>query len=137
MKGVLTASRFASFEDDFGLHRPPEIASHTSTLHQDTNLLERLFLEERRRVKIIPNGFREKPVFKFMLRALIRAAERSLAELFLFNLCVGQSRLRLRFCDGAVGHVGWLIHRCQDIYGVDFRGALTLDFHCRFPPLDL
>ena len=101
------------------------------------NLLERLFLEERRRLKIIPNGFSEKPVLDFMLRALILAAERPVAELLLFNLRVGQSRLRRRFCDGVVGHVGWLIHRCQDIYGVDFRGDLTFDFHCRFPPRDL
>jgi hypothetical protein len=41
-----------------------------------TNLLERLFLEERRRLKIIPNGFGEKPVLKLMFGALVRAAER-------------------------------------------------------------
>jgi putative transposase len=41
-----------------------------------TNLLERLFVEERRRLKIIPNGFGEKPVLKLMFSALIRAAER-------------------------------------------------------------
>jgi transposase-like protein len=41
-----------------------------------TNLLERLFLEERRRLKIIPNGFGEKPVLKLMFGAMIRAAER-------------------------------------------------------------
>lgn len=41
-----------------------------------TNLLERLFLEERRRLKIIPNGFGEKPVLKLMFGALIRAADR-------------------------------------------------------------
>ena len=40
-----------------------------------TNLLERLFLEERRRLKIIPNGFGEKPVLKLMFGALIRVAE--------------------------------------------------------------
>ena len=40
------------------------------------NLLERLFVEERRRLKIIPNGFGEKPVLKLMFGALIRAAER-------------------------------------------------------------
>ena len=40
-----------------------------------TNLLERLFVEERRRLKIIPNGFGEKPVLDFMFGALIRAAE--------------------------------------------------------------
>jgi putative transposase len=41
-----------------------------------TNLLERLFLEERRRLKIIPNSFGEKPILKLMFGALIRAAER-------------------------------------------------------------
>ena len=40
------------------------------------NLLERLFVGERRRLKIIPNGFGEKPVLKLMFGALIRAAER-------------------------------------------------------------
>jgi putative transposase len=41
-----------------------------------TNLLERLFLEERRRTKIIPNGFGERPVLKLMYAATIRAATR-------------------------------------------------------------
>ncbi len=41
-----------------------------------TNLLERLFVEERRRLKIIPNGFGEKPVLKLLFGALIRAADR-------------------------------------------------------------
>jgi transposase-like protein len=41
-----------------------------------TNLLERLFVEERRRLKIIPNAFGEKPVLELMFGAMIRAAER-------------------------------------------------------------
>ena len=41
-----------------------------------TNLLERLFLEERRRLKIIPNAFGERAVLKLMFGAMIRAAER-------------------------------------------------------------
>ena len=41
-----------------------------------TNLLERLFVEERRRLKIIPNAFGEKAVLKLMFSAMIRAAER-------------------------------------------------------------
>ena len=41
-----------------------------------TNLLERLFVEERRRLKITPNAFGEKPVLKLMFGAMIRAAER-------------------------------------------------------------
>ncbi|MCH9047202.1 MAG: transposase [SAR324 cluster bacterium] len=41
-----------------------------------TNHLERLFVEERRRLKIIPNAFGEKAVLKLMNGAMIRAAER-------------------------------------------------------------
>jgi putative transposase len=40
-----------------------------------TNLLERLFVEERRRLKIIPNAFGEQAVLKLMFGALTRAAE--------------------------------------------------------------
>ncbi len=42
----------------------------------DTNLLERLFGEERRRTKVIPHAFGERAVLKLMYAALIRAAER-------------------------------------------------------------
>lgn len=56
------------------------LADFATALHRrvtrTTNLLERLFVEERRRLKIIPNGFGEKPVLKLMFGALIRAAER-------------------------------------------------------------
>src|SRR5271169_2186899 len=41
-----------------------------------TNLLERLFVEERRRLKIIPNAFGERAALKLMFGALIRAADR-------------------------------------------------------------
>ncbi len=41
-----------------------------------TNLLERLFVEERRRLKIIPNAWGERPVLKLMFGAMTRAAER-------------------------------------------------------------
>jgi transposase-like protein len=41
-----------------------------------TNLLERLVLEERRRTKIIPHAFGERPVLKLMYAAVIRAADR-------------------------------------------------------------
>ena len=41
-----------------------------------TNLLERLFVEQRRRLKIIPHAFGEKAVLKLMFGAMIRAAER-------------------------------------------------------------
>lgn len=41
-----------------------------------TNLLERLFLEERRRTKIIPNAFGERPMLKLMYASVIRASDR-------------------------------------------------------------
>ena len=41
-----------------------------------TNLIERLFLEERRPTKIVPHAFGERPVLKLMYAAIIRAAER-------------------------------------------------------------
>ena len=47
-----------------------------------TNLLERLFVEERRRLKIIPNGFGEKPVLKAHVRRA-RACGGALARLAL------------------------------------------------------
>jgi len=67
----------ACFEDDFEaciarLRLP--IAHRRAT--RTTNLLERLFVEERRRLKIIPNAWGEKPVLKLMFGAMIRAAER-------------------------------------------------------------
>ncbi len=58
-----------------GLGRWPG-SQDTETFIPDTNLLERLFLEERPRLKIIPNAFGEKTVLKLMFAALIRAAER-------------------------------------------------------------
>ena len=70
-------SALACFEDDFEAciaHlRLPVVHRRTA---RTTNLLERLFVEERRRLKIIPNGFGEKPVLKLMFGALVRAAER-------------------------------------------------------------
>ena len=41
-----------------------------------TNLLERLFGEERRRTKVIPHAFGERAVLKLMYAALIRSGER-------------------------------------------------------------
>jgi transposase-like protein len=40
-----------------------------------TNLLERLFEEERRRTKVIPHAFGERPLMKLMFAATIRASE--------------------------------------------------------------
>ena len=39
-------------------------------------MLQRLFLEARRRTKIIPHAFGERPVLKLMYAAVIRAADR-------------------------------------------------------------
>jgi putative transposase len=41
-----------------------------------TNLLERLFLEARRRTKVIPHAFGERPELKLLYAAVIRAADR-------------------------------------------------------------
>ena len=70
-------SAVACFVDDFEaciahLRMP---ITHRRAI-RTTNLLERLFVEERRRLKIIPNAFGEKPVLKLMFGAMIRAAER-------------------------------------------------------------
>lgn len=70
-------SAIACFTDDFEaciahLRMP---VTHRRAV-RTTNLLERLFLEERRRLKIIPNAFGEKPVLKLMFGAMTRAAER-------------------------------------------------------------
>ena len=70
-------SAIACFKDDFEaciahLRMP---ITHRRAI-RTTNLLERLFVEERRRLKIIPNAFGEKPVLKLMFGAMIRAAER-------------------------------------------------------------
>jgi putative transposase len=70
-------SAIACFEDDFEaciahLRMP---VTHRRAI-RTTNLLERLFVEERRRLKIIPNAFGERPVLKLMFGAMIRAAER-------------------------------------------------------------
>ena len=70
-------SAVACFEDDFEAciaHLRLPVTHRRAT--RTTNLLERLFVEARRRLKIIPNGFGEKAVLKLMFAALIRAADR-------------------------------------------------------------
>jgi putative transposase len=70
-------SAVACFMDDFEAciaHLRLPVTHRRST--RTTNLLERLFLEERRRLKIIPNAFGEKAVLKLMFAAMTRAAER-------------------------------------------------------------
>ena len=70
-------SAVACFGDDFEAciaHLRLPIAHRRAT--RTTNLLERLFVEERRRMKIIPNAFGEKAVLKLMFAAMTRAADR-------------------------------------------------------------
>jgi putative transposase len=75
--GTALANATACFMDDFEAciaHLRLPIAHRRAT--RTTNLLERLFVEERRRLKIIPNAFGEKAVLKLMFGAMTRAAER-------------------------------------------------------------
>ena len=70
-------SAIACFMDDFEAciaHLRTPVTHRRAT--RTTNLLERLFVEERRRLKIIPNAFGEKAVLKLMFAAMTRAAER-------------------------------------------------------------
>ncbi len=70
-------SAVACFTDDFEARiahlRMP--VTHRRAV-RTTNLRECPFVEERRRLKIIPDAFGEKPVLKLMFGAMIRAAER-------------------------------------------------------------
>jgi putative transposase len=75
--GTELANAVACFMDDFEAciaHLRLPITHRRAT--RTTNLLERLFVEERRRLKIIPNAFGEKAVLKLMFGAMTRAAER-------------------------------------------------------------
>lgn len=69
-------SATACFLDDFEAcvsYLQVPIAHRRTT--RTTNLLERLFGEERRRTKIIPHAFGERAVLKLMYASLIRASE--------------------------------------------------------------
>lgn len=69
-------SAVACFEDDFEAciaHLQLPIAHRRVT--RTTNLLERLFGEERRRTKVIPHAFGERAVMKLMFAALMRASQ--------------------------------------------------------------
>ena len=82
-------SAVSYFEDDFeACNCGSAVAGGPPRTTRTTNLLERLFVEERRRLKIIPNGFGEEPILKLMFGALIRAAERWRGLRFTeFELC--------------------------------------------------
>jgi putative transposase len=74
--GEMLPSAVKCFADDFEAciaHLRMPVAHRRAI--RTTNLLERLFGEERRRLKVIPNAFGEKPVLKLMFASLIRAAE--------------------------------------------------------------
>ena len=67
----------ACFMDDFeACIAPLQFPVTHRRAIRTTNLLERLFVDERCRLKIIPNAFGERAVLKLMFGALIRAAER-------------------------------------------------------------
>ena len=69
-------SATACFLDDFEAcvaHLQMPMAHRRVT--RTTNLLERLFGEERRRTKVIPHAFGERPVLNLMYAALIRASD--------------------------------------------------------------
>ena len=69
-------SAVACFEDDFEAciaHLKLPVAHRRVT--RTTNLLERLFGEERRRTKVIPHAFGERAVMKLMFAALMRASQ--------------------------------------------------------------
>lgn len=75
--GDTLPSAIACFQDDLEAciaHLRLPVTHRRAT--RTTNLLERLFVEERRRLKIIPNAWGEKPVLKLMFAAMTRAAER-------------------------------------------------------------
>ena len=70
-------SAVACFQDDFEaciahLRMP---VRHRKAI-RTTNMLERLFGEERRRLKAIPNAWGEKAVLKLMFAAMTRASEK-------------------------------------------------------------
>lgn len=69
-------SATSCFLDDFDAciaHLQLPISHRRTT--RTTNMLERLFGEERRRTKVIPHAFGERPVLKLMYAALIRASQ--------------------------------------------------------------
>lgn len=69
-------SATSCFLDDFDAciaHLLLPISHRRAT--RTTNMLERLFGEERRRTKVIPHAFGERAVLKLMYAALIRASE--------------------------------------------------------------
>lgn len=69
-------SAVTCFEDDFEAciaHLKLPVAHRRVT--RTTNLLERLFGEERRRTKVIPHAFGERAVMKLMFAALMRASQ--------------------------------------------------------------
>jgi len=75
--GARLPSAVACLEDDFEAciaHLKFPLAHRRAI--RTTNVLERLFGEERRRTKVIPHAFGERAVLKLMYAALIRAAER-------------------------------------------------------------
>lgn len=67
----------ACFEEDFEACIAHLVfpVTHRKAI-RSTNLLERLFEENRRRTKVLPHAFGERPMLKLMFAAVIRAAEK-------------------------------------------------------------
>lgn len=67
----------ACFEEDFEACIAQLIfpVTHRRVV-RSTNLLERLFEENRRRTKVLPHAFGERPMLKLMFAAVIRASEK-------------------------------------------------------------
>lgn len=67
----------ACFEEDFEACIAHLVfpVTHRKAI-RSTNLLERLFEENRRRTKVLPHAFGERPMLKLMFAAVIRASEK-------------------------------------------------------------
>jgi hypothetical protein len=57
------------------MHRAPAVPGYASARHPD-HQPARAFVEERRRLNIIPNAFGERAVLKLMFGAMIRTSDR-------------------------------------------------------------
>ena len=113
------SSALACFEDDFEariahLRLPVTHRRFART----TNLLERLFVEERRRLKIIPNGFGEKPVLKAHVRRA-HPSRRTMARSALHGVRTRRCQKRTRRRISCFNHAGSPAPSFQQIQALD------------------
>src|SRR5262249_49172255 len=84
-----------------------------------TNLLERMFGEERRRTKVIPRAFREHAVLKLMYAALIRAGERwrglRMTELECRQLAAIRNELECLYAERTAPVVNATVTACPNV----------------------